>query len=100
MVEPPGVVDLVRIHRDKHNWFCDNNVFGRMPRKEVYCETCGSDQPMIEHEPQQDELNPYPWYDMTCGTCYSIIATVRIVPDDKPLEQSNVVEGRPYLVKK
>jgi hypothetical protein len=33
-----------------------------MPRKEVYCETCGSNQTMIEHEPQKDELNPYPWY--------------------------------------
>ena len=41
---------------------------------------------MIEHEPRTDDLNPYPWYDITCGTCYSIIATIQIVPDDKPLE--------------
>ena len=47
---------------------------------------------MIEHAPQKDELNPYPWYDITCGTCYSIIATVQIVPDTKPLEPSKAVE--------
>ena len=47
-------------------------------RKEIYCKECGSNQPMIEHEPQKDELNPYPWYDITCGTCYFIIATVQI----------------------
>jgi hypothetical protein len=70
-----------------------------MPRKEVYCETCGSDQPMVEHEPQQDELNPYPWYDITCGTCCSIVATVQIVPDDKPIEASLAVEPpKPRLV--
>jgi hypothetical protein len=28
---------------------------GGMPRKEIYCETCESDQPLLEHEPQQDE---------------------------------------------
>jgi hypothetical protein len=61
-------------------------------RKEIYCENCGSNQPMIEHEPQKDELNPYPWYDITCGTCYFIIATVQIVPDTKPLEPSKAVE--------
>jgi hypothetical protein len=63
-----------------------------MPRKEVYCETCGSDQPMVEHEPHKDELNPYPWYDISCGTCYSVIATIQIVPDDKPIEPSRAVE--------
>ena len=36
----------------------------RMPRKEIYCEACGSDQPMVEHEPQKGELNPYPSYDI------------------------------------
>jgi len=41
---------------------------------------------MIEHEPQRDKLNPYPWFDITCGTRCSIIATVQIVPDGKPLE--------------
>ena len=61
-------------------------------RKEIYCEGCGSNQPMIEHEPQKDELNPYPWYDITCGTCYFIIATVQIVPDTKPLEPWKAVE--------
>jgi hypothetical protein len=40
-------------------------------------------------EPYKDDLNPYPWYDINCGTCYSIIATVQIVPDDKRLEPSN-----------
>ena len=69
-----------------------------MPRKEVYCETCGSDQPMIEHEPQKDEVNPYLWYDTTCGTCNSIIAAVQIVPDDKPLEPSLAVEQEPVLI--
>jgi hypothetical protein len=56
-------------------------------RKEIYCEKCRSDQPMLEVDPQEDDLNPYPWYDIVCGTCDWIIATVRIVPDDKPLEQ-------------
>jgi hypothetical protein len=63
-----------------------------MPRKEVYCETCGSDQPMIEREPQEDELNPHPWYDIQGGTCHTIIATVQIVTDDKPIEPSLAVE--------
>ena len=72
-----------------------------MPRKEVYCETCGSDQPMVEHEPQMDDLNPYPWYDITCGTCYLIIATVQLVPDEKPIETSRAFEQQPIrLVKK
>jgi hypothetical protein len=70
-----------------------------MPRKEVYCETCGSDQPMLEHEPQKDELNPYPWYDISCGTCYSVIATIQIVPDDKPIEPSRAVEAALPLVR-
>lgn len=59
---------------------------GGMARKEVYCEDCGSYQPLIEHPPQKDAVNPYPWYDITCATCCSIIPTVKIVPDDKPLE--------------
>jgi hypothetical protein len=63
-----------------------------MSRKEVYCETCGSDQPMIEQQPEKDELNPYPWYEIKCATCFSVIATIQIVPDDKPLEPSRVVE--------
>ena len=66
-----------------------------MPRKEVYCETCNSDQPLVEHEPQLDELNPYPWYDLTCGTRHSIIATIQIVPDDKPAEPSAAVAAGP-----
>jgi hypothetical protein len=63
-----------------------------MPRKEVYCENCGSNQPMVEQEPHQDELNPYPWYDITCDTCHSILATIQIVPDDKPLEPSKAMD--------
>ena len=63
-----------------------------MARKEVYCEACGSNQPMVENEQPPDELNPYPWYDITCGTCCSIIATVQIVPNDKPVEPSKAVE--------
>ena len=55
---------------------------------------------MFEHEPQTDELNPYPWYDITCGTCYSIIATVQIVPEDKPIEPSKAVELKPVRVNK
>ncbi len=51
------------------------------PAKQVFCENCGSYQPMIEHEPQLDDPNPYPWFDITCGTCSSVICTVRIVPD-------------------
>jgi hypothetical protein len=53
---------------------------------EVFCENCDSYQPVVEHEPQQDERNPYPWYDITCGTCDLIIATLQIVPDEKPIE--------------
>jgi hypothetical protein len=64
----------------------------RMAHKEVYCENCGSNQPMIEPEPQKDNLNPYPWYDILCGTCYFVIATVQVVPDDKPIEPSRAVE--------
>jgi hypothetical protein len=63
-----------------------------MPRKVVYREDRGSNQPMIEHLPQTDQRNPYPWYDITCGTC-STIATVQIVPDDKPLEPSKAVSN-------
>jgi hypothetical protein len=71
-----------------------------MPRKEVYCETCKSNQPLIEPEPQKDDLNPHPWYDLVCGTCYSIIATIQIVPDDKPVEPSAAVEPKLKLVQK
>jgi hypothetical protein len=66
-----------------------------MPRKEVYCENCKSDQPLVEHEPQTDELNPYRWYDLTCETCYFIIASIQIVPDDKPVEPSAAVITTP-----
>jgi hypothetical protein len=55
-------------------------------RKEVYCKACGSYQPMIEDEPEADDNSPYPWGDITCGTCHSLIATVQVVPNDKPLE--------------
>ena len=71
-----------------------------MPRKEVYCEACGSYPPVVEHEPRQDALNPYPWYDITCATCCSIVATIRIVPDDKPLEPPQAVKPELKLVKK
>jgi hypothetical protein len=67
-----------------------------MPRKEVFCENCDSYQPLVEHEPQTDERDPYPWYDFTCGTCCLIIATMQIVPDDKPVEPS--AGAKPYLV--
>ncbi len=67
-------------------------------RKEIYCETCGSNQPLIEHEPQNDDLNPYPWFDLVCGTCYSVIATIQIVPEDKRVEPSSAVTHRPVLV--
>ena len=59
-----------------------------MPRKEVFCENCDSYQPLVEHKPQADERNPYPWYDLTCGTCAYIVATCQLVPDDKPVEAS------------
>jgi hypothetical protein len=68
-------------------------------RKEIHCEACGSFQPMIEHEAQEDELNDYPWYDITCGTCCSIIASVRIVPESRALAPSEGVVRRPRLVK-
>jgi hypothetical protein len=44
-----------------------------------------------DRAPQTDHRNPHPWYDITCGTCCSIIATVRIVPDDKPVEPSSAI---------
>lgn len=46
---------------------------------------------MVEIDPNEDDQTPYPWYDIVCGTCDWIIATVRIVPDDKPLERSAAV---------
>lgn len=77
--------------------FLVNRHNGSMPRKEVYCEDCGSYQPMVEHPPQKDSLNPYPWYDITCATCASIIATVKIVPDDKPVEPVEHDEPPPKI---
>lgn len=55
-------------------------------------------QPMVEHQPIKDEMNAYPWYDIIGGACYSIIATVQIVPEDKSLEPSRAVEYGPKLV--
>jgi hypothetical protein len=71
-----------------------------MARKEVYCENCKSNQPLIQPEPQTDELNEFPWYDLQCGTCYSVIATIQVVPDDKPVEPSAAVEPKLRLVSK
>src|SRR6478672_891108 len=69
-----------------------------MSRKEVYCENCDSYQPMVEHEPRTDERNSYPWYDITCSTCAYIVATVQIVPDDKPVDPSAI--AKPLLAAK
>ena len=66
-----------------------------MPRKEVFCENCDSYQPAVQDEPKADERNPYPWYDITCGTCHLIIATLQIVPDDKPIEPSACMTDEP-----
>ena len=66
-----------------------------MPRKEVYCENCESNQPLVEYEPQANERSPHPWYYIECGTCHLIIATIQIVPDDKPLEPSAAVGEEP-----
>jgi hypothetical protein len=49
-------------------------------------------QPAVEHEPRTDELNFYPWYDLTCGTCCYVIATLL---DDKPIEPSAAVTDEP-----
>lgn len=76
----------------------DNRAARIKIRKEVYCETCGSNQPMVEHQPMKDAMNRYPWYDIACGTCYSIIAKVQIVPEDKPLEPPRAVGYRPGLI--
>jgi hypothetical protein len=32
-----------------------------------------------------------PWYDIICGICYSVIATIQIVPDDKPMVSTAAV---------
>jgi hypothetical protein len=66
-----------------------------MPRKEIFCENCESYQPLLEHEPIADDCNPYPWYDIQCGTCYLLIATLQIVADDKPIESSAAVTDEP-----
>jgi hypothetical protein len=34
-----------------------------------------------------------------CGTCYNIIATIQIVPDEKPIEPSAAVVSKPKRVK-
>lgn len=60
-------------------------------RREVYCKACGSNQPMIEDEPEADDNSAYPWGDITCGTCHALIATVQIVPNDKPVEPPRAV---------
>jgi hypothetical protein len=50
-----------------------------------FCEKCDSYQPLLEHGPIADDRNPYPWYDLKCGTCYLIIATLQVVPDETPV---------------
>jgi hypothetical protein len=56
---------------------------------------------MVEQEPEKDDVNLYPWYDIGCATCHSVIATIQIVPDDKPIGPSQAVEPGPLkLVKK
>jgi hypothetical protein len=55
---------------------------------------------MVEHEPQTDELSEYPWYDITCGTCCSIIASIRMVAEDTPIKPpSGPNKLKPYRVK-
>ena len=73
-------------------------------RKEVYCEICGSYQPVVEREPHDRSLaqfpwHPYPCYDLTCGTCFYIVASLRIVPNDAPIDSSKAIEFKPYRVK-
>jgi hypothetical protein len=72
-------------------------------RKVVYCENCGTINRWSSTEAteaQPDEFNQYPWYDITCGICCSIIASVRIVPDDEPIKPpSGAIELKPYRVK-
>ena len=52
-------------------------------------------QPLAEHEIQTEDRNLFPWYDLTCGTCCSIIATIQIVPDDKRVEASAAITDTP-----
>ena len=68
-----------------------------MPQKEVDCENCATSYQSAGADELQaaDEQNPYPWYELTFGTCCSIIATVQIVPDDKPVEPSAAVTDEP-----
>jgi hypothetical protein len=66
-----------------------------MARKEVFCENCDSYQAALEGELQTDERNPYPWYDITYGTCYLTVATFQIVPCDKPIEPSAARQRQP-----
>ena len=63
--------------------------------KKSTAKTAKAISPWVEHEPQTDERNPYPWYDLQCATCYSVIATFQIVPADKPLEPSTAVTDEP-----
>ena len=56
-----------------------------MPRKEVYCETCKSDQPLVELKPELDELNPYRRYDLMCDY---------IVVTPAPIKRRTICIGR------
>ena len=44
---------------------------------------------------QLAEVGVNPWYNIRCGSCYLIIATIQIVPDDKPVEPSAAVTDTP-----
>ena len=52
--------------------------------KQIYCECCGSFQPLVEEPMHEDSLNPYPWGDLICGTCRFVIATLREIPEPAP----------------
>ena len=48
-------------------WHNDGTKEGAQNAKECAI----SVPPMVEHELRTGELNPYPWYDITCATCCS-----------------------------
>jgi hypothetical protein len=51
---------------------------GRRPRKEAYCELCEQFTPLLEKPLQEDAQHEFPWGDLVCGECHSILLTVRL----------------------
>lgn len=44
---------------------------------EIFCDICGSFQPVIFEPLRQDDLNPDPWGDILCGSCQLVHKTLK-----------------------